>query len=69
LPTGTGAKHLQHAFQHLAIVDREASTFAAALGLGKQWFKQFPLVMIYEASVFGYWAPLNSLIRINTTKV
>jgi len=48
---------------------REILPIAAGLGLGKQWFKQFPFLIIYEALVFSHWAPLNSLIHKNTIKV
>jgi hypothetical protein len=67
--TGAGAKHPQDAFEHLEIVYRRAATFAAALGLGKQWLKQSPLVIIYEASVFSHWVPPNCLIHKNIIKV
>jgi hypothetical protein len=54
LPAGAGAKYPQDAFEYFSIFYWRSPTFGAALCFWKQWFKQFPLVIFYEASVFSH---------------
>jgi hypothetical protein len=54
LPAGSGAKHPKDAFKYFAVIYGWSASLGAAFGLRQQWFKQFPLVIFYEASVFSH---------------
>jgi hypothetical protein len=69
LPPGTGATYPKKAFQDFTVVCWRPTAFGAALRLRKLCFKYLPMLVIYEASVLGHWAPPKSLIHRYAIKV